>query len=278
MKNIHGKDPSGRAVSKSRRSSKLVRHNGAGAKGPRRNGSAGYEETAGIGSPSAQIGGEQTPPGQEAAAQAGVANRRQQAFLNLPFHDSYESALLAFISALTCLGIRPRILTELSHSEARYLKLVELIAGCEYSLHEISYTGRDEYKDQEGRICYVPRFNMGFEAGIATCIATLVKAGRLPGHPGHQFYVFDQVEHRAQRSLSDLAGIDVHIHDGSAGGVARAVVNAFHQLSSEWTLDLALRVYERLKRRYDEDLKDKPSALSRIDPPPLARNDPGILN
>lgn len=61
------------------------------------------------------------------------------AFINAPFHDSYESLWLVFISCLACLHIRPRIITEVSDGGVRYLKIINLILACEYSLHELSY-------------------------------------------------------------------------------------------------------------------------------------------
>jgi hypothetical protein len=60
-----------------------------------------------------------------------------------------------------------------------------------------------------------PRFNMPFELGLA------VSWSNTPRQTNHTWFVFEARRHRIQKSLSDLNGTDVYIHDGTADGVLR---------------------------------------------------------
>jgi len=40
-------------------------------------------------------------------------------FLNYPFHKSYEELALASAVVAVCVGMRPRLVTEITHGEAR---------------------------------------------------------------------------------------------------------------------------------------------------------------
>jgi len=73
-------------------------------------------------------------------------------------------------------------------------------------------------------------------------VAVLGKQGRLREGRPHKFYVFEKEIHRLQASLSDLAGVDAHIHDGTPAGVIRAAVDALHEHADEQTLSVAMRV------------------------------------
>ena len=65
-----------------------------------------------------------------------------------------------------------------------------------------------------------PRFNMPFELGLAVAWSKL--------HPQlHTYIPFETVHRRAQKSLSDMAGSDFNIHDGTATGVMRELCSAF---------------------------------------------------
>lgn len=65
----------------------------------------------------------------------------------------------------------------------------------------------------------VPRFNMPFELGLVL--------GLHGDGDHHAWFIFETVRHRAARSLSDVAGYDVEIHNGQAEGMLRAITNAF---------------------------------------------------
>jgi hypothetical protein len=192
-------------------------------------------------------------PQQDPAAQS--ASTEPTAFLNLPFHRDYERTFIWLISGLTCLGIRPRIVTEIPESKWRLDKLKELIASCDYSFHDLSYVGHDGAKR-------VPRFNMPFECGLAV--------GLTIRRPSHEYYVLERTPYRLQASLSDLNGVDPFVYFGTARGIHSALLKAFSRRSNPPAPELLTRVSRRVSRSYS-DLKerhgsvfDSPACFSKI--------------
>jgi hypothetical protein len=61
---------------------------------------------------------------------------------------------------------------------------------------------------------------MPFELGLAVSWASM--------NPGrHSWFVCDSVPHRILKSISDLGGTDVNIHEGTVKGVMRELCNMF---------------------------------------------------
>jgi hypothetical protein len=60
---------------------------------------------------------------------------------------------------------------------------------------------------------------MPFELGLAVDRA-------LSPNSKHEWFVFESKAHRLQKSLSDLNGTDPYVHDGTALGVLRGLMNA----------------------------------------------------
>jgi hypothetical protein len=54
--------------------------------------------------------------------------------------------------------------------------------------------------------------------------------------------VFEARSHRLEKSLSDLAGTDPHIHDGTPAGVLRALSNALSRRRSQPEFDELLEI------------------------------------
>jgi hypothetical protein len=63
------------------------------------------------------------------------------------------------------------------------------------------------------------------ELGMATIWGTLSQAGAVK--PSHTWFVFASDRARIAQTLSDVGGIDLHIHDGTPQGVFREMGNAF---------------------------------------------------
>jgi hypothetical protein len=80
---------------------------------------------------------------------------------------------------------------------------------CRYSIHDLS---RTQWR------AGTPRFNMPFEAGLATALSLM---GRL----AHDRYVFASDHRLVQRAASDLGGVDVYAHSGTARGAIAAMTN-----------------------------------------------------
>ena len=162
------------------------------------------------------------------------ASSRQNfhAFLNLPYDAQHEQVYLAFVAGLAAFGLVPRTTLELGSSKRRLDRILSLIGRCRYSFHDLSRVELDPNPPQ------TPRFNMPFELGLAVAQA---KARH------HRWFVFEAVNHRLKRSLSDLDGTDPHIHDGLPEDVLRALGNALSRSARPTPADLK-SIYLALKQ------------------------------
>jgi hypothetical protein len=87
-----------------------------------------------------------------------------------------------------------------------------------------------------------PRFNMPFELGLT------VSWSDMPSSPEHKWFVFEAVAHRLQKSLSDLNGTDVDIHNGTVEGVLRELRNSLVRRKHQPTMLELRQIFSDLKR------------------------------
>jgi hypothetical protein len=164
---------------------------------------------------------------------------RSDVFVNVPFDSEYERLFLALIAGLTCLGLNPKCVLEITATNVRLRRLTELIARCPFSLHDLS-------RVQASRIgrFRIPRFNMPFELGLAAAISELADATE------HQWSILETVRHRAWQSLSDVSGYDVAIHNGRAEGMFYVLLDIFGNLPQppHPTIASMRSVYRELRR------------------------------
>ncbi|MBV9736450.1 MAG: hypothetical protein JO209_11140 [Acidisphaera sp.] len=153
-----------------------------------------------------------SPPSAKSSTRAERAGLEQSAydvgvFINCRFDESYQPLFDAIVfSALDC-GFDPRCAKQIYDSgQVRIDKIMKLIEGCRYGIHDISRTELDR---QNG----LPRFNMPFELGIFLG-AQRFGAGR---HRNKSCLVLDREPYRYQKFISDIAGQDVSSHDGKTG-------------------------------------------------------------
>jgi hypothetical protein len=134
-------------------------------------------------------------------------------FLNIPYDEEFSSLYIAYLVGLCQLDLVPHIASEISGGKRRLDRILELIQGCRYSVHDLS---RVEVSPAPSA---VPRFNMPLELGMTITWASL--------HPKiHTWFVWESEPYRLQRSLSDLNGTDANIHNGTPEGVLRGLRNA----------------------------------------------------
>ena len=138
---------------------------------------------------------------------------RPSVFLNLPYDRRFKSLYLAYIAGVSAFGMTPRTTLEIPGSQRRLDRILDLIRDCPYSIHDLSRVQLDRKKPA------TPRFNMPFELGLAVAYEKL--GGK------HKWFVFEQVDERLEKSLSDVKGTDVYIHHGKARGVFAKLGNAF---------------------------------------------------
>lgn len=134
-------------------------------------------------------------------------NRRRRSaydrnvFINCPFDDEYTPLFEAIVFTIQACGFRPICArSRLNSSDVRLQKIVDLIASCRFSIHDLSRTELD-------RVSTLPRFNMPLELGIDIgCRAYAADQS------GKSFLIFDRDRHRFRTYVSDIAGQDIADH------------------------------------------------------------------
>jgi hypothetical protein len=162
--------------------------------------------------------------------------QQTSAFLNIPYDKQFENLYLAYIAGVTAFGLVPRATLEIPGGTRRLDRIFELIQTCAYSFHDLSRVQLDRSRPR------TPRFNMSFELGLAIGWA---KSAR---HNDQAWFVFEAVNRRIQKSLSDLDGTDVYIHDGNVKGVLRELSNALVRNVNRPTFPQIMKVYRKLKK------------------------------
>lgn len=159
-------------------------------------------------------------------------------FLNIPYDDGFRLIYLAYISGLIHLGLKPRATIEIPGGRNRSDKIFDLMCGCRYSIHDLSRVQLDRTPPP------TPRFNMPFELGLAFAHAKRDSAR-------HDWFIFETMNRRASKSLSDLSGIDPYIHQGTVEGVMRELGNAFVLQSEDErnSVKEMMKTYEEVRLR-----------------------------
>lgn len=123
-------------------------------------------------------------------------------FINCPFDDEYTPIFEAIVFTIQACGFRPICArSRLNSSDVRLYKILDLIASCRFSIHDLSRTELD-------RVNTLPRFNMPLEPGIDIgCRAYGA------GQSEKSFLIFDRDRFRFQTYVSDIAGQDVADHE-----------------------------------------------------------------
>ena len=156
-------------------------------------------------------------------------------FLNIPYDPAFEHLYLAYFAGISGFGLVPHATLEIPGSERRLDRILALLKKCSYSLYDLSRVQLDGHSPS------TPRFNMPFELGLAV-------AWDKVGPKRHHWFVFETMQRRASKSLSDLGGTEVYIHSGSVSGVFRELCNAFVRQGRQPTVPPMWRVYRDLRR------------------------------
>jgi hypothetical protein len=171
-------------------------------------------------------------------------------FLNIPYDGQFQRLYLAYISGLAHFGLRPRATIEIPGGLNRLEKIFQLVRSCSFSIHDLSRVQLDRTPPA------TPRFNMPFELGLA------VASSMIDSH-SHNWFVFESVQRRLSKSLSDLSGTDPYIHRGTVEGVMRELCNAFSREAPAERVSVAemMRTY-RVVSRGAEEVRRKTRAQS----------------
>jgi hypothetical protein len=161
--------------------------------------------------------------------------RIESVFLNIPYDKQFENLYLAYIVGLTQLGLRVNA-TLAVPNQGRLETIIQLIDDSNFSIHDLS-----RIELSKG----IPRFNMPVELGLALYRSHIAK-----GH--HRVFVFESKSYRAQKSTSDINGIDPQIHGGTPKGVMAGLRNIFRQPGNVTTVPEMLASYRALKQKVGE--------------------------
>src|SRR5260370_2693634 len=169
---------------------------------------------------------------------------RARVFLNIPYDKKFERLFLAYIAGISAYGMFPHATLEITDSSRRLEKILELERSCEYSIHHLSRVELDRTKPR------TPRYNMPFELGL--CVAD---ANRREGQK-QNWFVFEAVANRVDKSLSDLKGTDPKIHGATVRGVLSGLCNVFRRPGRQPTVPQMMQIYRRLRKNQAAILKD----------------------
>jgi hypothetical protein len=170
--------------------------------------------------------------------------RIQSVFLNIPYDAQFENLYLAYIAGLTQLGLKINV-TLAVPNQGRLERIIRLIEDSDVSIHDLS---RIELSSG------IPRFNMPLELGLALYRSHATKGW-------HRVFVFEKTAYRAQRSTSDINGIDLQIHRGTPKGVMVGLRNIFHQPHGMTTVPEMLTSFYVVRQKLP-DLRRKAGSKS----------------
>jgi hypothetical protein len=113
-------------------------------------------------------------------------------FINCPYDAAYTPLLEAIVFGIIAAGFHPVSARDrLNSAESRLHKIMEMIASCKYSIHDLSRVELDAATQ-------LPRFNMPLELGIDLGCRHYL-------HTDKVLLILDSNKHRYQRYVSDLA-------------------------------------------------------------------------
>lgn len=169
-----------------------------------------------------------------------MATARRDVFINCPFDSGYRAIFDALVFTVIRAGFRARSSLEGDDAaENRLAKIQRIIAECRYGIHDISRTESDGEPP-------LPRFNMPFELGL------FLGAKRYGNDSSRrkQCLIFDRAPHRYQRFISDIAGQDIHSHEGEPAIAVRELSGWLRRHSNAATVpggQVVFRDYQRFR-------------------------------
>ncbi len=127
-------------------------------------------------------------------------------FINCPFDDTYRPLFHTIIFTIQACGFIPRSALEYDDSDdIRIQKINNLIADCQYGIHDLSLAE--------------PRFNMPLELGIfigCKQFGDTVQRKK-------KFLILEKELHQSKKYISDLSGQDVKAHDNNSQILIRII-------------------------------------------------------
>jgi hypothetical protein len=160
----------------------------------------------------------------------GRRSKAATAFINLAYVDSNVELYLGLLAGLAGFGLAPVAAMHDPGSDPQLSRIYRLIEESVISFHDLSYVSLDPPSPR------TPRFNMPFELGLAVAVA-------LSANRRHRWFLLDKLPYRAAKSLSDIGGTNVQIHDGRAPSVLKSVSNALARHGNRPTIQQLSLIY-----------------------------------
>lgn len=136
-------------------------------------------------------------------------------FVNCPFDEEFAPLLQAIAFCIVDLGFHPRLAPEnADHSANRLERIVELIRGSKFGIHDLSRCKSKEPGEYA-------RLNMPFELGIDHGCARF-GSGAVSEKA---ILILEETRYDYQKGLSDIAGWDIEAHSGDYIKAVRLVRN-----------------------------------------------------
>jgi hypothetical protein len=177
---------------------------------------------------------------------SGKAAIERQVFINCPFDADYWPLMQAMVFAISACGLIPRCATEADDAgEERLDKILRIIGGCRFSVHDLSRKGPDPNHG-------LSRFNMPFELGL--CLGA-----RRFGRHKMTLLVMEAAPFDYRRFLSDMAGRDIKHHDNDPA----KIIGLIRTWLSAQALQRILPGATALQRLYNAFIAELPLLLDK---------------
>lgn len=138
--------------------------------------------------------------------------RRHSVFINCPYDDAFLPIFDAIVFSVVCCGFMPRCARETgSVSQPRLAQITAAMSSSKYSIHDLSRCQGEGDTNSA-------RFNMPLELGMA-----MQQAGT-GAKAEHDWLVLMPEGHDYHKVVSDLAGHDPAVYEGTAESVIPAVM------------------------------------------------------
>ncbi|SFS30602.1 hypothetical protein [Lutibacter maritimus] len=161
-------------------------------------------------------------------------------FINCPFDKAYQPIIKAIVFGVVYLGYNPLLSETINGANARVGGIQDLINESKFSIHDLS---RME-SSKKGELA---RFNMPFELGLDMGC----KRFGSPFHNEKYFLIFDKEKYRYQKSISDIAGNDICIHNNEPEKALRQIRNWIRKVNGQH-IDSANKIW-RLFNEFNGD-------------------------
>ncbi len=191
----------------------------------------------------------------------------ENVFINCPFDPEYRSLLTGLVFAVHDCGFVARCALEIQDSsQIRIDKIFEIIAACQFGIHDISRTELDPKEK-------LPRFNMPLELGMFLG-AKRYGSGK---QRNKRALILDREKYRYQQYCSDIAGQDIQAHHGDPKQAIRVVRNWLG--STAVVSGVVLPSGSKIAERYEVFQQDLPAYCAKLhlDPDELIFNDLATL-